>query len=111
MEDSGVDLREVFQQILGLKNASKSIQIWIFAIGLICLSCGLFLKFNFGLLILYVFLSTLLSIAQYKRTGVLIALILMAPIMILAMSAKFYELLYLFGCLLIGYSLVIKTKE
>jgi hypothetical protein len=99
------------KQILGFTDASLAIKRVVFCTGLVILIIGLMIKLNLGLLAIYIALSALLSTAQHKKAGLLVTLILMLPLMILAIDAKFYELLYLFGCLLIGHSIVIKTKE
>jgi chromate transport protein ChrA len=102
---------DVLKQLLGITPASSKTRFIVFFLGLFIISWGLTIKINFGLLLLYLILASVLSIAQYKKFPKMIGLILMASIVILAIDAKFYELLYLFGTLLVGYSLVMDLKD
>lgn len=108
-----MSLRQRIKEVLGyaaLTQPTRAVKRAIFCAGLVILIVGLMIKINLGLLAIYILLSTLLSVAQYKKVGLPVTLILMLPLMIFAIDAKFYELLYLFGCLLVGYSIVIKCR-
>lgn len=99
------------KQMLGYTEASIFVKWFVFLVGLIILITGLMINYNFGVLILYAVLSSLIALAQFKNASLLVSLILFLPILYLIADAKFYEVLYMVGSLLIGYSFVMKINK
>jgi hypothetical protein len=104
-------INQTVRQVLGFDHATPTVRLIILIVGIGLVCVGLFIKSNIGVLALYLMLSAVMGIAQHMKAGFFATCLLMIPVMILGLDAKFYELLYLFGSLLIAHALALKIVK
>lgn len=83
----------------------------ILAIGIGLVGIGLSIHINLGVLCVYLTLGFFAGWLQFKRAGLLAGIPFIIVFLFFAQGSHGYEKLYLFGCLLMTWGIVMKLEK